>query len=532
MRASPATRPEVLVSDSETQDETDEEPERPPTAGKASAPVGARPGLETGLARPSVARNAAGGAGPGLAPGQVRPPAATDAAAAAAGPGRPAAAASSQPDSQAGALDNLFQLLGDGQQPDAVKGLLERNTALAEQSAQQMQLLQTQQQQMHAQQQLMQTQQEQLRQLMDDQATGRGSAKRKIPRPKTAQKLLHTHDNILLDARTKWEGATSDEKKLTEIIEAFDARTAEPTKREPKIPDRWRVTLPKLTCLDMETLTAKRLGQDTFFRVVQLSQLKAVLDCIKKDVEIKLANIAQVRVTLAEKLDVILLDPVRDTADLLEIATQHKTEVLADFDAIGRRSLLEARQLQAGRLAAQNEKRAVDVKVKEKADLAELNGELDRTALLMEITRLRAEKDDSAAPPGEDRMSKIQEEIDACQKSIQALNKLARKKPKSERAAPGKKLTLKEKKKKAKAAKAKAAAKAAAKTQTSSSATPGGGKGKTKGKGKGKGNSKGKGKGRGSAPGGGTGRGSTAPKSNKRKAGATQQGKPAKKPRP
>jgi hypothetical protein len=153
-----------------------------------------------------------------------------------------------------------------------------QNQALFEQSAKQLQLLETQQAQIVA--------------LQTERAAGSGVAKFKIPRPKSATKLLHTYDNILLDARTKWESATVDRQKLVEIIAAFEARTPDPSGRDPQIPDGWRVKLPKLACMDGETLLRNRTEQDGTFRLTQLGQLKAILDCITKDVEIKHAGIA------------------------------------------------------------------------------------------------------------------------------------------------------------------------------------------------------------------------------------------------
>ena len=352
-------------------------------------------------------------------------------------------------------------------------------------------------------------------------------AKFKIPRPKSATKLLHTYDNILLDARTKWESATVDRQKLVEIIAAFEARTPDPSGRDPQIPDGWRVKLPKLACMDGETLLRNRTEQDGTFRLTQLRQLKAILDCITKDVEIKHAGIAQVRVTLASKLDELLLMPVQGKSELVEIATRHKAEVLAEFDKIGTKSLYDATQMQSARRTAAKKKRDEDVKVRGKADMEELDGELDRAKLLQQIAELRYERDDTSAPPGGDRLGEIQKKLTACENSVKALNKAlngrARPKTQAERAKKGK-MTLKQKK----AAKAKAAAKAAKKATvvSSSSAKPGGGnatKGAGKGKGKGKG---GKGKPNSSGRGGGQ-----QPATKKRKGDPDHQGKPAKKPK-
>jgi hypothetical protein len=196
--------------------------------------------------------------------------------------------------------------------------------------------------------------------------------------------------------------------------------------------------------------------------------------------------------------------PVQGKSELVEIATRHKAEVLAEFDKIGTKSLYDATQMQSARRTTAKKKRDEDVKVRGKADMEELDGELDRAKLLQQIAELRYERDDTSAPPGEDRLGEIQKKLTACENSVKALNKAlngrARPKPQAERAKTGK-MTLKQKKA---AAKVKAAAKAAKKATvvSSSSAKPGGGnatKGAGKGKGKGKG---GKGKPKSSGRGG------------------------------
>ena len=97
--------------------------------------------------------------------------------------------------------------------------------------------------------------------------------------------------------------------------------------------------------MDGVTLLRNRTEQDGTYRLIQLGQLESILDCITKDVEMKHAAIAQVRVSLASKLDDLLLIPVQGKGDLTDIATRHKAEVLAEFDMIGTKSLYDATQV-------------------------------------------------------------------------------------------------------------------------------------------------------------------------------------------
>jgi hypothetical protein len=239
--------------------------------------------------------------------------------------------------------------------------------------------------------------------------------------PKLAKKLLSSHENILFQKREEYESTCQDNNKILQLKAAFTAATVDAQKRDPVIPSEYKVTLPKLSCLDNDTLAELNNTQKQTFRSMQSDQLKLIQQCLAKNAEIKKAAVQQVREDLSAKLDMKLSAPVAGDPGLSEVSDAHKKIVLERFDANAKKTLYTLRIERSDKRDLVRDKKDQKAKTREEENLKELSGQLDRQRLLQEIAGLQLESTSEQEPTAE-RRTELEQRLTACETELRQLN--------------------------------------------------------------------------------------------------------------
>jgi hypothetical protein len=190
------------------------------------------------------------------------------------------------------------------------------------------------------------------------------------------------------------------------------------------IPSEYKVTLPKLSCLDNDTLVGLNNTQKQTFRSMQSDQLKLIHQCLAKNAEIKKAAVQQVREDLSAKLDIKLSAPVAGDPGLSEVSDAHKEIVLERFDANAKKTLYTLRIERSDKRDVVRDKRDQKATTREEENLKDLSGQLDRQRLLQEIAGLQLESTSELEPTAA-RRTELEQRLTACETELRQLNSSA-----------------------------------------------------------------------------------------------------------